>query len=105
MQCPPRALEADEVDEHIQRDIELAARLLKESGAAEVYAFGSAAHGEARDDSDIDLAVRGLAPQLFFRAMSAAAFAVSRPIDLIDLDEHNPFTDYLLRKGGLIRVG
>jgi hypothetical protein len=30
--------------------------------------------------------------------------AVSRPIDVIDLDDPNPFTDYLRRKGKLVRV-
>jgi len=88
----------------IQGDIDKAAAILKEAGAAEVYLFGSCAQGKARSDSDLDLAVRGLAPERFFRAMGQVSLAVSRPIDLIDLDEKNVFTDYLRRKGQLRRV-
>ncbi|MCL5102733.1 MAG: nucleotidyltransferase domain-containing protein [Armatimonadetes bacterium] len=87
-----------------QVDIQTAARILQEAGATEVFVFGSAAHGELRPDSDIDLAVRGLAPEKFFRAMSEVTFAVSRPLDLVDLDESNPFTEYLVEEGELRRV-
>ncbi len=90
--------------EPIERDIEAAAAILKQAGATEVFAFGSAASGKPRPDSDIDLAVRGLPPERFFTAMSEAAFAVSRALDLIDLDERNAFTEYLETEGELIRV-
>ncbi|MDD3927678.1 MAG: hypothetical protein PHT33_13560 [bacterium] len=40
----------------------------------------------------------------FFEAMGMMAFELSRTFDLVDLDERNPFTEYLERKGGLIRV-
>ena len=88
----------------IQHDIELAARILQDAGAREVFIFGSAGRGEQRPGSDIDLAVRGLPPERFFDAMSRVAFAVSRPFDLVDLDEANPFTEYLETKGELRRV-
>jgi len=92
------------MDKQTQRDVDIAAKILREAGACEVYVFGSAAHGKARPDSDLDLAVRGLPPEVFFKTMGRVAFAVSRRFDLIDLDERNPFTEYLEKKGGLIRV-
>lgn len=92
------------MDETIRKDVETAARILRQAGAEEVYAFGSSVHGKMRPDSDIDLAVRGLPPERFFRAMSTVTFAVSRPFDLIDLDDPDPFTEYLERKGELVRV-
>ena len=92
------------MDEQIKRDIEIAANILKESGAEEVYAFGSAAHGNPRPDSDIDLAVKGLPPEKFFHAMAIASMAISRPLDLIDLDQKDLFTDYLEQEGELQRV-
>ena len=56
-------------------------------------------------NSDIDMAVSGLPPEVFFRAMAKASRALGRPIDLIDLDEDNPFTRYLKKDGELQRVG
>ena len=92
------------MSESTQKDIETAARILREAGATEVFVFGSAAHGEMRPESDLDIAVRGIAPEQFFHVMSTVTFAVSVAIDLIDLDERNPFTEYLETKGELLRV-
>ena len=90
--------------EDTRKGIEEAARVLLDAGAKEVYVFGSAAEGTDTDDSDIDLAVSGLPPEGFFHAIGEAVMAVSRPIDVIDLDDPSPFTDYLRRKGKLVRV-
>ena len=88
----------------IKNDIETAARILREEGATEVYVFGSAAHGKMRPDSDIDLAVRGLPPERYFPAMGRVVDAIQRLFDLVDLDEENLFTQYIVQKGVLQRV-
>ena len=85
--------------------IEQAAAALRAAGAHEVYVFGSAATGKLRDGSDVDLAVSGLPPEVFFRAMGAASQILRRSLDLVDLDEDNPFTQYLRSEGELRRVG
>lgn len=82
-----------------------AARALREQGATEVYLFGSAVTGRLREGSDIDLAVAGLPPERFFRAMGLAADVLDRPLSLVDLDEDTPFTRYLRAEGGLQLVG
>jgi uncharacterized protein len=82
-----------------------AATALKAAGAKEVYVFGSASKGQMRPDSDIDLAVSGLPPEVFFRAMGIASRALGRQVDLVDLDEDNPFTEYLKHHQELVRVG
>lgn len=79
--------------------------VLKSSGAKTVYLFGSAAKGTMRDDSDVDLAVSGLPPEKFFKALSVASRLLDRPVHLIDLDEVTPFTRYLIEEGELQRVG
>jgi predicted nucleotidyltransferase len=89
----------------LKRLIDRAAAVLKEAGAREVYVFGSAASGTMREGSDIDLAVSGLPPEKFFQAMGDAADALQRPLDLVDIDEVNPFTRYLREEGELKRVG
>jgi len=85
--------------------IDKAATALKAVGAKEVYVFGSASKGEMRPDSDVDLAVSGLPPEVFFRAMGIASRALGRQVDLVDLDEDNPFTEYLKDHQELVRVG
>jgi len=95
---------ARSIESEVQRDLLTAARVLRESGAREVYVFGSAADGTVTPDSDIDLAVKGLAPELFFLAAGKLAMEMSRPFDLIDADEPSQFTDYLFKKGKLRRV-
>jgi predicted nucleotidyltransferase len=82
-----------------------AAIALRSAGAKEVYVFGSASKGKGRPGSDVDMAVSGLPPEVFFRAMAAAHDALGRPLDLVDLDDDNDFTRYLISKGELLRVG
>ena len=52
--------------------VDKAASALKAVGAKEVYVFGSASKGKMRPNSDVDMAVSGLPPEVFFRAMAAA---------------------------------
>ncbi|MEK7403744.1 MAG: nucleotidyltransferase domain-containing protein [Acidobacteriota bacterium] len=89
----------------LQGLIDRAAAVLRAEGAREIYVFGSAAKGELRTGSDVDLAVSGLPPQVFFRAMSKVSDVPGRQIDLIDLDEDSPFARYLRENGELLRVG
>lgn len=93
------------MNEGLRKLIGLAAAKLKEAGASEVYVFGSAARGDMREGSDIDLAVSGLPPEKYFYAMGTAGDVLGRPFDLVDLDEANPFTRYLKEEGELQRVG
>ena len=82
-----------------------AAAVLIQAGAREVYLFGSSGRGVDSPESDVDLAVAGLPPESFFKAVGLARRVLKRPVDLVDLDESNPFTDYLKQSGELRRVG
>lgn len=92
------------ISKDLNRLVQEAAAALKASGAREVYVFGSTASGTLKDKSDVDLAVSGLSPALFFRAMAKASMVLDRPLDLVDLDEDTPFTRYLKHEGELQRV-
>ncbi|HUT54554.1 MAG TPA: nucleotidyltransferase domain-containing protein [bacterium] len=92
------------MQDKLNKSISLAAEALKKLGAREVYVFGSAASGRLGPDSDIDLAVSGLPPQLFFKAMARAGDILGRQVDLICLEDDNPFTRYLREEGELQRV-
>jgi predicted nucleotidyltransferase len=82
-----------------------AANLLRRMGASRVYVFGSAARGELRADSDIDIAVSGLPARVYFSAASKAADILGRPVDLVDLDDDTPLVRHLLGSEELVRVG
>jgi len=88
----------------LRRRIEAAAVALRAAGAREVYIFGSAAQDTLSEGSDIDLAVSGLPPECFFPAMGRLHDILDQPLDLIDLDEVNLFTQYLKTRGKLQRV-
>jgi predicted nucleotidyltransferase len=88
----------------LKQKIALAAEALKRYGAREVYVFGSLAEGKYTRHSDIDMAVSGLPPEKFFRAMSEAHEILMRPLDLIDLDDGSLFSEYLKKEGILLHV-
>ena len=89
----------------LKEQIEQAAAVLRRYGATEVFLFGSATSEQNDNPRDVDMAVEGLPPEVFFRAYSAAAQCLDREMDLIRLEEDNPFTRFLRRKGKLKRVG
>lgn len=98
---PVKDISADDISGVIGK----AAAALRAAGAREVYLFGSAAKGQLRLTSDVDLAVSGLPAESFYRAMARAASILGHPLDLVDLDEDTPFTRYLRHEGELRRVG
>jgi len=82
-----------------------AARLFIGLGASEVFVFGSAVRGQLRANSDIDMAVSGLPPLVYFSAISQASELIGRPVDLVDLDDDSGRVRYLRGSGELVRVG
>lgn len=82
-----------------------AADLLRNLGATQVFVFGSASRGKVRAGSDVDLAVTGLPPSVYFSAVSKTSELLRRPVDLVDLDDPTPFVRHLLGSGELVRVG
>ncbi len=65
--------------------------------------FWSMAKDQARNDSDLDIAVASSTPltaQTHLAIIKDLALAVGRPVDLIDLDRtHNPLLQQILTKG------
>ena len=80
------------------------ANLLLRMGATQVFVFGSATKDGLRPDSDIDMAVTGLPPTVYFSAISKASDLFGRPVDLVDLDDPTPLVRHLLGSGELVRV-
>ena len=94
------------IETRLKELIDKAAAILRSYGATEVYLFGSG-RSEAFDweHSDIDLAVRGIAPNDFYRAVGETMCSLGREVDVIDLDAGTAFGKYLTEHEELARVG
>lgn len=55
----------------------------------EVYLIGSLSRGEFREDSDLDLVVKGLKAEDYYKATGELLFASDFPVDLIPYEEAN----------------
>lgn len=92
-------------NEIFQPEIERAVQILKQGGCTEVYLFGSLAEGRAHEHSDIDLAVRGCPPGEFFQLYGKLMGELEHRVDLVRLDTADPFAQFLLEHGEMLRVG
>jgi predicted nucleotidyltransferase len=93
------------VPEDMREDLQRAIRILRKGGCSEIYLFGSAASGETRADSDLDIAVRGCPQGRFFRLLGQLCWELNHTVDLVNLDTQDLFAKYLLQEEALIRIG
>jgi predicted nucleotidyltransferase len=93
------------VPETYWRSLRRAIEILKTAGCTDVFLFGSVAGGHIRDDSDIDLAIRGCPRGEFFHVLGQLLLELDHPIDLVNLDSQDAFARYLEQEGDLVRVG
>lgn len=89
----------------LQKDVNRAIRILKDGGCSEIFLFGSGVTGKIREDSDLDLAIRGCPRSRFFNLLGRLIMELDHQVDLINLDNKSPFTDYLQQEGPLVRIG
>jgi len=67
-----------------------------------VVLVGSVARGMAGDDADIDLAVEGLAPAVYFKVLAELVEIAGRSVDLIMLEEATPTLLRIVGKGEVL---
>jgi len=77
-------------------------RYAKKYELSKVILFGSAK--EKTDPKDIDIGVKGLKPELFFNFGWELYRDLSKPLDVIDLDE-DCFFCRLVEKEGIVLYG
>lgn len=75
--------------------------IAKRYNIAKLYLFGSNLDS-AREANDIDLAVEGIADNVFFKFYSELIFSLSKPVDLIDLKKKSLLNDMVRSEGILI---
>ncbi len=85
---------------------QMAEVLVQQFGATQVILFGSLARGRFTAESDIDLAVAGIAPTEFFTALAAANRLTNRWVDLKPLEELEPhFYQRVMETGKVLYAG
>lgn len=75
--------------------------ICRKYGAKRALLFGSSLDS-TRDAHDIDLAVEGVRPHEFFRFYGELIFALSKPVDVVDLSGQSKFLDLVRREGVLL---
>jgi len=85
-------------------DLQKAVNLLNTRGFDEVYLFGSLADASSHADSDIDIAVRGIKSEDYFKIYGELLMLCDHSLDLVDLDLQKQFGEKLIKNGFLKRV-
>ena len=93
------------IPQKYRQDIEGATNLLKKEGCKAIYLFGSLVTGEIRDNSDIDIGIKGLPEGKFFRLYSKLSFDFDNKIDLVDFDQNEDFFSLLNNLGEVVQIG
>jgi predicted nucleotidyltransferase len=88
-----------------RQDIENATKLLKNEGCEAVFLFGSLVTGKIRDNSDIDIGIKGYPTGKFFRLYSRLFFDFDNKIDLVDFDTNEDLYLMLNKIGEVIQIG
>ena len=99
-----RAAQIEEWEQVAWINAKSAANLLRERfGATKVIVFGSLVRDRFKEDSDIDLAVEGLASADFFEALTAVNELCDRWIDLKPMESLDArFRDRVMSTGKVI---
>lgn len=81
-----------------ENDKQVIATLAAKFDVKSIVLFGSSA-GRSSVGTDIDLGVSGISPKRYSRFYADPMWALSRPVDLVDLDKESIFTRLVRREG------
>jgi len=59
--------------------------------------FGSCLDRE--DPNDIDIGIKGIEPELFFKFYGELLLEITKPVDVVNLDKDNPFNKLVEKEG------
>jgi len=93
------------IPQKYRKDVEAAANLLKNEGCQSVFLFGSLVTGKIRDDSDIDIGIKGLPEGKFLSLYGRLYFDFDNKIDLVDFDTNSDFYSMLNSIGEVVQIG
>ena len=94
----------DKIPEKYHEDIKKANIFLKNEGCKTVFLFGSMVSGKIHENSDIDIGIKGLPPEKFFKVYSKLYVDLDNEFHLVDFDSENDFFSLLNKHGEVIEV-
>ena len=80
-----------------EKDTEIIISYAKKFNVKEIYLFGSSLDKDS-EANDIDLAVRGVSPILFFDFYGKLLRYLSKPVDIVNLSKKTRFTELVERQ-------
>lgn len=81
-----------------EKDKQIIIQCARKFKVSSVILFGSSIRDD-REFNDIDIAVRGIEPRLFFRFYAELFKKLSKPVDLVDLSNKSLFNDLIEEDG------
>jgi predicted nucleotidyltransferase len=79
---------------------------LKDKGCRKIVLFGSYAEGDSSKHSDIDIAIKGMSSEDFFKAVARLSYIVKKQVDLVDLDDiQSSFRNSIEKEGKVLYAG
>jgi predicted nucleotidyltransferase len=95
----------DRIPVKYREDIKKANSFLKNEGCKTVFLFGSMVTGKIRENSDIDIGIKGLPPENFFKVYSKLYMNLDNEFHLVDFDYENDFFSLLERLDEVVEIG
>ena len=93
------------IPEKYREDVSKAVEILKNKGCKNIYLFGSLVTGKIRDESDIDIGIKGLSPEAYLRAYSDLFDTLNNRFDLVDFDFNYDFFSLLEKLDEVVEIG
>ena len=84
-----------------EKDKKTIQEISKKYSVKRVLLFGSSVD-DAKESNDIDIAVEGISPKDFFRYYGELLFALSKPVDVVDLSGNSKFINLIKQEGVLL---
>ena len=81
-----------------ERDKRIITRCAKKYKVSTIYLFGSSLDRNS-GYNDIDLAVKGIKPEVFFKFYGELLRSLFKPVDLVDLSKKSLFNQIIEEKG------
>ena len=81
-----------------ERDKAIISQCAKKYKVSSIYLFGSSLNRDS-ESNDIDLAVEGIRPNVFFKFYGELLRSLSKPVDLVDLSRKSLFNRIIEEKG------